>query len=324
MDLKVEKGFSMKIIHSIFALILCFICIIYLLLCPQEEHFIFHNFQAEALAAENEHNTLSNALALSMETTYEEHIAANDKRYYYITFQKKPIFQMTSDFIRNIKINFLSETGKNISYNTKISKKCKTLALSTDSFKNEKRIFLCVANQSASPCSLQIYVSCYNNQYTEPPKKTEKKKNHTTTDLQKILPNTITIPRPQKNNNTTSNPIQSRITQQPRNKSKNNKTIHEFSTQNNKNKKKLSTNTDKKIKLYPQFIKMIPESVEKFAISPDKNISDFIWLSSNPLVATVTNGTVHAIKEGITIIYLHQKNHPEISSSCFIRVIERT
>lgn len=319
-----EKGFSMKVFHSIFALILCFICIIYLLLCPQEEHFIFHNFQAEALAAENEHNTLSNALALSMETTYEEHIAANDKRYYYIPFQKKPTFQITSDSIRNIKINFLSETGKTISYNTKISKKSKTLALSADSFKSEKRIFLCLANQSVSPCSLQIYVSCCNYQDTEPKTKPAKKKSHTTTAPQKILPKTITIPRPPKNNNATSSPIQSRITQPPQNSSQNNKAIHRFYAQNNKNKKKLSTNRDKKIKLYPQFIKMIPESVEKFAISPDKNVSDFIWLSSNPLVATVTNGTVHAIKEGITIIYLHQKNHPEISSSCFIRVIERT
>ena len=71
-------------------------------------------------------------------------------------------------------------------------------------------------------------------------------------------------------------------------------------------------------------MKMAPGAVEKLKISSEQSISDIIWLSTNPLAVSVEHGKVHAKKEGIAIIYIRQKNYPDITSSCFIRVIERT
>jgi len=319
----VEKGFSMKVFYSILALALSFICMIYLLLCPQNEHFAFHNFSTKALAAQSKHNTLTNAFALSTETTYQEHIAAHDKRYYYIPFQKNTNFQIMSNTIHSLKIIFLSETGKIISYNTKKSKKSKILTLPANSLGNGKRIFLFLTNQSTSSCSLQIYVSCNKNHCTKTPEPT-KKKSRTTTPSKEISTDTINIPRPKINNKTTSYPAQYKTKQKPHSSHKANKITNNPYIQENKIQKKLSTKRSNIIKLYPQFLKMTPNSSKKLTLSPNQNTSDFIWLSSNPLTATVKNGKIHAIKEGIAIIYIHQKNHPKISSSCFIRVIERT
>lgn len=91
----------------------------------------------------------------------------------------------------------------------------------------------------------------------------------------------------------------------------------------NKNKKKLSTKNEKKVTLHPQFIKMYPKSVQNLTITPKTNSSNIIWLSSNPLVATISDGKITARRGGITIIYIKQKNHPKNSSSCFVKVIER-
>lgn len=321
MDLKVGKGSYMKTFHSIFALTLSIICIAYLLFCPKNGHFLFHNFSTEALAAENEHNTLSNAFSLSFETTYQEHIAAHDKRYYYIPFQKNINFQITSSSIRNLKISFLSDTGQSIPYNKKFSKNSKLLTLSADLI--GKRIFLCLSNQSASSCSFKIFVSYHKKQHTETAKPATKK-DHSIATPDKIPSDTVTIHHPKINKKATSNPTRRKTNQQSRKNSKEHKTTSIPYVQKYKNKTKLSTTNSKNVELYPQFMKMAPGAVEKLKISSEQSISDIIWLSTNPLAVSVEHGKVHAKKEGIAIIYIRQKNYPDITSSCFIRVIERT
>lgn len=325
MDLRVEKGFSMKVFHSFLTILLVLFCIIYLLFYPQQDYTILHGFSSEALAAESGHNTLSEALSLSMKTTYQEHISAHDKRYYCIPFQEDAVFEITSTSIHSLKAVLLSETGKRISCNTHKTKKTKTVIPSSNSTKNSKRIFLCLMNQSTSPCSLKIQVFYYPNS----DKKTTKpktKKVQATASQKPANPNTVTLPNSKiRQNKSSSTPLpkinQSNFFSTPLPKINNQTTSNPV--QNDKKKKNLSTIRAKSITLYPQFIKINPDSVKKLSVPSDKKVSDFIWLSSNPLIATITNGKVHAIKEGVTIIYIHQKNHPEISSSCFVRVIER-
>lgn len=89
-----ERNF-MKVIHSIFAILLSIACILYLFLRPGQNNILFHSFSTKALVAESEHNTFSNALQLCTETTYQEHIA-KDMTTDIITllFRKMPIFRL--------------------------------------------------------------------------------------------------------------------------------------------------------------------------------------------------------------------------------------
>lgn len=332
-----ERNF-MKVIHSIFAILLSIACILYLFLRPGQNNILFHSFSTKALAAESEHNTFSNALHLCTETTYQEHIAAHDNRYYYTSIQKNAYFQITSVSLRNLKIRLFSDTGKNISFHTQSKKESKILSLPVGTFKNSERIFLQLTNQSSKSCSLQILVSNQkNNRYQ--PKQSVKKSNHKSVCKKKSLPSTILIPNPRQKQNktelrtstptpkinyhTTPNPIKQNAAQSLENKSQHFKATYHPDLNKNKIKKKLSTKNEKKVTLHPQFIKMYPKSVQNLTITPKTNSSNIIWLSSNPLVATISDGKITARREGITIIYIKQKNHPNNSSSCFVKVIER-
>lgn len=324
--MKVEKGFFMKIFYTIFSILLSILCFIYLLFYPQKNSIFFHCISAKALAkestTENENSTLSNSLVLSMDTICHELLHAYETKYYYISSQKNICFQITSKNISKTDISLLNDTGQKLSFNTHLSKNICILTPSANSLQHTKRIFLQLKNQSTGSCTLRIlaYQSKidlksqpksnadsanhikrnYSVKITPKPKKTSPSKNTNPKYKQKTLNSSNHSAN--QNNQTTSNPTKRTI---------------------KKSRKKLSTEKEKFAILYPQFLSMKPNSVKKFPIAEKQISSNWIWLSSNPTIATVTEGAVKAIKEGFTIIYVHEKNHPEHTSSCFVRVIER-
>ena len=332
-DLEVEKGFSMKVSYSIFAIILSLICIMYLLFYPHHDYTLFHSFSAKALAKEtypqDEHNTLSDALSLSMETSYQEHIAAHDTRYYYFPNKENICITITSTSIGRLNVSLLADSGKSISYRTQSAKNARTLVPSISSTDNTRRIFLCLVNQSANSCTLSIKIYTVKQKVTHPPatvsnpshKATRKPASKATSKpINKTTSNPVSKTTLKPINKTTSNPA-NKTTSKPINKTTSNP-VNTATLNPDSNAPK---SEKKNIIIYPEFICIKPDSEKNLHIKHGDNSSDYIWLSSNPLIATVTNGKIHAIKEGIAIIYVRKKNSPaNHASSCFVRVIEGT
>lgn len=314
----------MKISYSILSLLLCMLCIAYLFFYPQRSFILSHNCSAVALAREDNHNTLSNARPLSLNTAYQEHIAANDTRYYCISFQKKLQFQITSDSLKKLKISLISDIGTNISFRQHTVKSRCTYIPNISPQNSIQRIFLRLVNHSSGSCSFQLKtLLSKSNTSPQKKKKTPVSKNIThhnqSVTIQKPR---ITPSHDNSNHNSTKNNNATIKSKTIKPKTYNKTTSNPKKEQNNTASKKLSTTRYKNTMLYPQFISIKPGFVKKLTFKPRITKNKFLWLSSNSSVASVTDGKIHAIKEGITIIYLQEKNHPANTSSCFVRVIE--
>lgn len=301
----------MKTFSFIFPILLGIFCLLYLLFYPYQRVPLYHDFSAKVLAVEsNTHDTISNALPLTLYTKHKEKIEPHETLYYYISNHNNMSFSMTSRSINTIKATLLSDSGNQIPCHIHKKNNSYILTPSEQEKIRSQRIFLRVTNPSISSCNLQLQVTS---------SLSDTKKTHKNNNKKESINKEIVTPTP--HNNTASNPNKS-ATPKP-----NNTTLNSNLSLSHKEKKhELSTIPLKKVKLYPQFYILSPNTVQKLTIKncPLKDINEqFIWLSTNPEVATVVNNKVSTHSEGITIIYLQDKKHTKNTSTCVIRVIQK-
>ena len=297
----------MKTFSFIIPLILSILCLLYLLFYPCSSNTTEHDFSAKVLAKEKEHNTISNAFFLETGTVHKEKLEAHEKCYYYVSSQKNIVFSINSHDIQYLKASLLSDTGKQISCH--IQRYKNSLLVTPKNTDNTKRIFLCLTNQTVSECTVQIQSSIITATAQKPKKTTASNPKTVTPKPRKpSASNPITVtPKPHKP--TASNPIT--VTPKP----------HKSTA--SKPDKNLNTQF-KKALLQPQFLLLQPNSSKKITIinyTKKNTAKQFIWLSTNPNIATVKNGIISTHQEGTTIIYLKDKKHTTNTSSCLIRVI---
>lgn len=327
----------MKTFSFIIPLILSILCLLYLLLYRCSSNTSEHDFSAKVLAKEKEHNTISNAFFLETGAVRKEKLEAHEKCYYYVSSQKNIAFSITSHNIQYPKASLLSDTGKQISCHMQRNKN--SLLVTPKNTDNTKRIFLCLTNQTVYECTVQIQSSIVTAATQNPGKPTASNPKAVTPKSHKSTafnPKTVTQ-KPHKSTAsksktatqkshkpTASNP--ETVTSNPHKPAVSNpETVTPKSHKPTVSKPDKTLNAQfKKAVLQPQFLLLQPNSSKKLTITnyTQKNTAkQFIWLSTNPNIATVKNGIISTHQEGITIIYLKDKKHMKNTSSCLIRVI---
>lgn len=312
----------MKTFSFIIPLILSILCLLYLLFYPCSSNTTEHDFSAKVLAKEKEHNTISNAFFLETNAIHKEKLEAHEKCYYYVSSQKNIVFSINSHDIQYLKASLFSDTGKQISCHMQKNKN--SLLVAPKNADNTKRIFLCLTNQTVSECTVQIQSSIITAATQKPKKTTASNPETATPKPQKpSASNPITVtPKPQKPS--ASNP--KTVTPKPHKPSASNPiTVTPKPHKSTASKPDKNLNTQfKKALLQPQFLLLQPNSSKKITIinyTQKNTAKQFIWLSTNPNIATVKNGIISTHQEGTTIIYLKDKKHTTNTSSCLIRVI---
>lgn len=312
----------MKTFSFIIPLILSILCLLYLLFYPCSSNTLEHDFSAKVLAKEKEHNTISNAFFLETGAVRKEKLEAHEKCYYYVSSQKNIAFSITSHNIQYLKASLLSDTGKQISCHMQRNKN--SLLVTPKNTDNTKRIFLCLTNQTVYECTVQIQssiVTATTQNSRKPtasnPKPTTPKPHKPTASKSKTATQKSHKPTASNPETVTSNPHKPAVS--------NPETVTPKSHKSTVSKPDKTLNAQfKKAVLQPQFLLLQPNSSKKLTITnyTKKNTAkQFIWLSTNPNIATVKNGIISTHQEGITIIYLKDKKHTKNTSSCLIRVI---
>ena len=342
----------MKTFSFVIPLILSILCLLYLLLYPCSSNTAEHDFSAKVLAKEKEHNTISNAFFLETGAVRKEKLEAHEKCYYYVSSQKNIAFSINSHNIQYIKASLFSDTGKQISCHMQRNKN--SLLVTPKNTDNTKRIFLCLTNQTVYECTVQIQSSIITTAAQKPKKSTASNPRTTTPKPHKPTASNPKTATPKPHKPTASNPKTTTpkphkptasnpktATPKPHKPTASNpKTAtpkpHKSTASNPKtatpkphkstvSKPDKTLNTlFKKALLQPQFLLLQPNSSKKITITnyTQKNTAkQFIWLSTNPNIATVKNGIISTHQEGTTIIYLKDKKHAKNTSSCLIRVI---
>lgn len=312
----------MKTFSFIIPLILSILCLLYLLLYPCSSNTSEHDFSAKVLAKEKGHNTISNAFFLETGAVRKEKLEAHEKCYYYVSSQKNIAFSITSHNIQYPKASLLSDTGKQISCHMQRNKN--SLLVTPKNTDNTKRIFLCLTNQTVYECTVQIQSSIITaavQNSRKPtafnPKTVTQKPHKSTASKSKTATQKSHKPTASNPETVTSNPHKPAVS--------NPETVTPKSHKSTISKPDKTLNAQfKKAVLQPQFLLLQPNSSKKLTITnyTQKNTAkQFIWLSTNPNIATVKNGIISTHQEGITIIYLKDKKHMKNTSSCLIRVI---
>jgi len=320
----------MKTFSFIIPLILSILCLLYLLFYPCQSATTEYDFSAKVLAKENEHNTISNALFLTTDSSCKEKLEAYEQYYYYVSGRKNITFSISSHSIQYLKANLLSDTGKHIS--CQIQKKNDALLLTPSSKKTDTdRIFLCLTNQSVSDCNIKIQITTTNIVTPKPDKPTASNPKTTASKPNKSTASNPKTAAPKPDKPTASNP-KTAAPKPDKSTASNPKTAAlkpDKSTASNP--KTVTTKPDKilskdykKIVLQPQFLLLPPDTSKKITITngTQKNTTKkFTWLSTNSNVATVKNGIIITHQEGTAIIYLKDKENANNTSSCLIRVL---
>lgn len=312
----------MKTFSFIIPLILSILCLLYLLFYPCSSNTLEHDFSAKVLAKEKEHNTISNAFFLETGAVRKEKLEAHEKCYYYVSSQKNIAFSITSHNIQYLKTSLLSDTGKQISCHMQRNKN--SLLVTPKNTDNTKRIFLCLTNQTVYECTVQIQSSIVTAATQNPGKPTASNPKPTTPKPHKPTASKSKTATQKSHKPTASNP--ETVTSNPHKPAVSNpETVTPKSHKSTISKPDKTLNAQfKKAVLQPQFLLLQPNSSKKLTITnyTQKNTAkQFIWLSTNPNIATVKNGIISTHQEGITIIYLKDKKHTKNTSSCLIRVI---
>ena len=312
----------MKTFSFIIPLILSILCLLYLLFYPCSSNTLEHDFSAKVLAKEKEHNTISNAFFLETGAVRKEKLEAHEKCYYYVSSQKNIAFSITSHNIQYLKTSLLSDTGKQISCHMQRNKN--SLLVTPKNTDNTKRIFLCLTNQTVYECTVQIQSSIVTAATQNPGKPTASNPKPTTPKPHKPTASKSKTATQKSHKPTASNP--ETVTSNPHKPAVSNpETVTPKSHKSTISKPDKTLNAQfKKAVLQPQFLLLQPNSSKKLTITnyTQKNTAkQFIWLSTNPNIATVKNGIISTHQEGITIIYLKDKKHMKNTSSCLIRVI---
>ena len=312
----------MKTFSFVIPLILSILCLLYLLLYPCSSNTAEHDFSAKVLAKEKEHNTISNAFFLETGAVRKEKLEAHEKCYYYVSSQKNIAFSINSHNIQYIKASLFSDTGKQISCHMQRNKN--SLLVTPKNTDNTKRIFLCLTNQTVYECTVQIQSSIITTAAQKPKKSTASNPRTTTPKPHKPTASNPKTATPKPHKPTASNP--KTATPKPHKSTASNpKTATPKPHKSTVSKPDKTLNTlFKKALLQPQFLLLQPNSSKKITITnyTQKNTAkQFIWLSTNPNIATVKNGIISTHQEGTTIIYLKDKKHAKNTSSCLIRVI---
>lgn len=282
----------MKIKRSIFTILFAIFFIAFLI---SENYFYkrsqyFHTVSAKETAT-NKHNIISDAFILSVNQTYKKSLSPYDTFYGYFNSSQNIKLCIYSHAVQSLKVTLLSDSGKEISSHHSLSGNRCILTLPPKNNTTSKRIFFKIYNHSANNTSFQIKLQKSNSSNHNLQKRNTNKSN----SLKKKSSITANTIQP------TSNPKKS------------------FST-----KKKLSTKAAEKVVLNPQFLLLKPNSTHKYNLKAGKtncNFSDYTIINSNSSIATVKSNKIHALKEGITIIYLQNKQNPAITYSCLIRVL---
>lgn len=312
----------MKTFSFIIPLLLSILCLLYLLFYPCSSNTLEHDFSAKVLAKEKEHNTISNAFFLETGAVRKEKLEAHEKCYYYVSSQKNIAFSITSHNIQYLKASLLSDTGKQISCHMQRNKN--SLLVTPKNTDNTKRIFLCLTNQTVYECTVQIQSSIVTAATQNPGKPTASNPKPTTPKPHKSTASKSKTATQKSHKPTASNP--ETVTSNPHKPAVSNpETVTPKSHKSTISKPDKTLNAQfKKAVLQPQFLLLQPNSSKKLTITnyTKKNTAkQFIWLSTNPNIATVKNGIISTHQEGITIIYLKDKKHMKNTSSCLIRVI---
>lgn len=285
----------MKINHSIFIILFTTFFITFILLVTEHDFNKKSQYFHTASAKETgiaKHNTISDAFVLSVNQSYKRKLSPYDTFYGYITSSQNIKIQIHSNVVQKLKITLLSDNGKELSSHESVSGNNRIFTFSKKDAIRSQRIFLRIYNYSPKNISYQIELQNGNSSISNFQKNNANKNN----SLKKSSSITATTIQP------TSNPKKL------------------FST-----KKKLSTNPVKKVVLNPQFLLLKPNSTHDFNLKTEKrkfNLSKYTIINSNSSVAMLKNNKIHAIKEGISIIYLRNKQNSAITYSCFIRVLK--
>lgn len=272
-------------------------------------------------SAHTAHESLSTALLLKKEASYHEKIYANQTLYFYIIPIQNMTLSVSSANCQFLKITFLSESGNPVSL-SETQKSSTRFFLSNHS--KDNKLFIKIFNKQS-----------YNTTFTLSFQKNHSDHNSSKTTKEPVTSFPIDISKSKDTDKKTSSPDTSPIPphnhtypapskEAPINKPANTK--RSFTRKKKQNI--LSTSSPKKYTLYPQFLILSPKDVQKIAIqniAALKNKKSFSILSTNPSVATVNPMSleVTAHSEGISILYFQDKKHPQITSSCFIRVIKQ-
>lgn len=141
----------MKAFYSIFAILFSIFCIIYLLLYSQPDTNVSRSFSVKVSARKivsEEHSTLSDSFILSPDQIYQKKLSAHNTFYGAIDSQRIWKIQITSKAIHKLKITFLSDTNKKLSYNTGLSKNTHIFTFSGNIKNDSQRIFIKIVNQN--------------------------------------------------------------------------------------------------------------------------------------------------------------------------------
>lgn len=321
-----EKGISMKSfftkhilskkthllisLSTILSILIGIFCCILLLSNQDPVTDLYHNFTTRALAESipksKKHNTISEAFPLTLDTNFSERIPAYETFYYRIKTQKNITFTINTSSASRLLSALLSDSGKKIPCKISQSKKTKIISCYPNRLKQNQLIFLKLTNNSTSSLSIHLSTKLLSMENTAAPNITIHKKstNHSQLNINKKTSkdNFSTKPAFQPSPHTTSNPKK---------------------YYSNKN---FSTITAKNLYLNPYFLIMTPNTCQKIKIKnirQTKEKNNFNWISTNPKIATVVHGKIHALSPGFTIIYIRDKKGSVPNSSCFLRVISR-
>ncbi|RKI41481.1 hypothetical protein D7V86_09270 [bacterium D16-51] len=331
----------MKTFSYLIPLILSILCILYLLFFPYQRNAFEYNFTAKVLAKEDYHNTITNALYLSSNTTHKEKLEAYEKYYYYISSQRNISIKIISNQIQQLKTNLLSDTGNTISCQIQKRKKTLLLTLSPDKVHKTKRIFLCLANQSSFSSTAQIQLLTAKSSALKPNNQSASNQNSATSkpDNQSASNQNSVISKPDKQSASNQNSVTPKPDKQPA--SSHNSAASKPDKQSASNHNSAASKPDnqsasskpdnqdvisyKEAILHPQCLILPPGISKKIAVKNDtfKNSTKrFAWISTNPNSVTVKNGIITTHHTGTAIIYLKDKKHSKNTSSCFIRVLK--
>lgn len=243
--------------------------------------------------AQKDANGFSTALPLHNHCHVKKGIPAYDSLIFYVESAGTLCIQSTIHHA--VSVTLYDQSGTKL-HRITLGKK-DTLSISKKYFTSSSRIFIQCSNRKTKDTAITLFYS-------------------TTTD--KKCP-AAKSPKNTSKPQTNKPPLKSEHKHISISKKKRAKTKKKTSENT-----KLSTNDTKNVSLNPHFITAIVHSNRKFSIRCGKqklHPDDFLWISSNPSIATLHGQTINAHKEGTVIFFGTPKKKSLKNCSLLVRVL---
>ena len=258
------------------------------------ERSVFSLYSISVKAAGKSNQNISNATALTSNMKHFEIIDAHMSRYYYMSYQKGRSIALSFQS-STLTVTLLSADGTKINYHSSHNHRNQIISPSAAHLSEGNRTLIQIKNNSS-----------YSNKFLISFRQEKEPKDTTTLSKKNLHPTSKAKPIKDKKANLSP-------------------TKYHKSTSKTKSNDKFSTIHPKNWTLYPQFVKLTANSVEKIHISNTKKTfssKDFLWFVTNPDVISIENGTIKALSEGVSVIYIKKRNGSSLGSSCLVRVIK--